>query len=433
MHVISTTARAVGAAMLVVALTCNVGYAKMSWKASKIFSMKSSWPFRDKDEPQEGTPTRVTCAWTDTVMSQPGKKSQRGFGGRILFYEEDEKSPILVDGQLVVYAFDETGREPTDNKPTRRYVFPAEQMPLHMSKNQLGASYSFFLPWDEAGGPKTEVSLICRFEPKGGSVVSSEQTRQVLPGAIAATPTAGDHRQPPKLPEGVPSKPVAKTLQSIQASRSEERNAKLVSYEVPVTADPQASAVGAPPEAAPAARRMTSTTINLPGSFQMPAAGSISTQPTQHVPRPFVPSQQQMQPAAVQQAPVTRPFSGTQSVAPMPALTPPVAYGQPANVPTFGAQTPTTSQAMTVPPTQTMIQAPPSNSVMSNAQVPIGQQQVHQAVGQATLQQQLLQQQAMQQQLMQQRMLQQQTGGQLPAQNSSTATVNYPAAGQPLR
>ena len=60
-----------------------------------------------------------------------------------------------------------------------------------MSKNKLGASYSFFLPWDEAGGPKTEVSLICRFEPKDGPVVTSEQTRQLLPGSIAATPTAG--------------------------------------------------------------------------------------------------------------------------------------------------------------------------------------------------------------------------------------------------
>jgi hypothetical protein len=435
MHVLSTTARAVFAAMLVVALTCDVGYAKMSWKPSKIFSMKSSWPFRDKDEPQEGTPTRVTCAWTDTVMSQPGKKSQRGFGGRLLFYEEDEKNPILVDGQLVVYAFDETGREPTDNKPTRRYVFPAEQMPLHMSKNQLGASYSFFLPWDEAGGPKTEVSLICRFEPKEGSVVSSEQTRQVLPGTIAATPVAGDRREPPKLPEGVPSKPIAKTLQSLQASRNEERTAKLASYEVPVAADPQAVSTLATSQAAAPARQMTSTTINLPNSFQMPAAGSISTQPTPHIPRQFVPSQQPMQPAAVPQAPVIRPFSGTQAVASMPALAPPVAYGQPANVPTFGAQTPTISQAMTVPPTQAMIQAPPSNSVMPNAQVPIGQQQVQQAVGQATLQQQLLQQQAMQQQLMQKRMLQQQApmqqaGQQLPVQNTSAAMVNYPAAGQ---
>ena len=242
MNALFIITRAAGAAMLIVALTCNVGYAKMSWKPSKIFSMKSSWPFRDKDEPQEGTPTRMTCAWTDTVMSQPGKKSQRGFGGRLVFYEEDEKNPIIVDGQLVVYAFDETGRDPTDNKPTRRYVFPAEQMPLHMSKNQLGASYSFFLPWDEAGGPKTEISLICRFEPKDGQVVSSEQTRQVLPGSIAATPTAGDHRQPPKLPEGVPSKPVAKTLQSIQADRIEERNAKLVSYEAPVATNPHAAA-----------------------------------------------------------------------------------------------------------------------------------------------------------------------------------------------
>ena len=41
-------------------------------------------------------------------MTQPGAKPQRGFGGRIMFYESEDKKPILVDGQLVVYAFDET-------------------------------------------------------------------------------------------------------------------------------------------------------------------------------------------------------------------------------------------------------------------------------------------------------------------------------------
>jgi hypothetical protein len=138
------------------------------FKPSKIFSLKNSWPWND--EPEEGIPLRVVGTWTDTVLTQPGQKPQRGFGGRLVFYGKDEKEPILVDGQLVVYAFDETGRDPTNNKPTRRYVFPADQVPRHMSISEIGASYSFWLPWDEAGGPRTEVSLICRFEPKGRAV-----------------------------------------------------------------------------------------------------------------------------------------------------------------------------------------------------------------------------------------------------------------------
>src|SRR5919106_8623 len=90
---------------------CSIPKAK-DLRPSKLFSL------RDDDEPEEGTPVRVVGTWTDTVLSQAGKKPQRGFGGRLTFYAEGEEKPILVDGQLVVYAFDETGREPTDNKPT---------------------------------------------------------------------------------------------------------------------------------------------------------------------------------------------------------------------------------------------------------------------------------------------------------------------------
>ncbi|HJQ80871.1 MAG TPA: hypothetical protein VJ828_12985, partial [Lacipirellulaceae bacterium] len=188
---------------------CSVPKKASDLKPSKLFSLE------DEDEPEEGIPVRMEGTWTDTVLNQPGKKPQRGFGGRLIFYGRDDHKPILVDGQLVVYAFDEAGREPTDNKPTRRYIFPADQLPLRMSKSEIGASYSFWLPWDEAGGPQTEVSLICRFEPKGGAVVVSEQTKHLLPGSLPANGEVA-RRGAPKLPEGVPSRPAQPTLESVQ-------------------------------------------------------------------------------------------------------------------------------------------------------------------------------------------------------------------------
>lgn len=443
MNAFSNTTRAIGVALFVAALAGNVGCTKLTtWKPSKMFSLDNTWPFRDKDAPQEGMPTRVAGTWTDTVLSQPGKKPQRGFGGRLVFYEEDEKKPILVDGQLVVYAFDETGREATDNKPTRRYVFPADQVPLHMSKNELGASYSFFLPWDDAGGPKTEVSLVCRFEPKDGAVVTSEQTRHMLPGSVAPAQIAGT-KQPPKLPEGVPAKPVVPTLQSMQKNRAEERRAQQASYESVAPSDPQGSDVNATTAVDAPARRMSATTINLPGSFQMPnAAAAAATQPAVHAPQQYVTNQsqlQQMPAAAVQQLPVTRPFAGAQPLVSSSGLSAPVAYGQPANVAGYGMpapQLPINSQAMTLPPTQNMMQAPASYSTSSTAQTQPTQQQAQQ---QAALQLQLLQQQMMQQQALQQRMIQPQSppqpaaSQQMPTQAGATANVSYPVAGQYLR
>ncbi len=261
-----------------------------------MFSLDSTWPFRDKDKPKEGTPERMVCTWADTVLTQAGQKPQRGFGGRIMFYEKDEKNPILVDGQLVVYAFDEAGRDPTDNKPTRRYVFPAEQMPIHMSKSELGASYSFWLPWDEAGGPRTDVSLICRFEPKGGSVVTSEQTKHRLPGSAPALATGGA-KKPPAIPEGVPTKPAIETLQSLQAKRTQEHSAQLANYEIAAPADPRAFPINATQDAySMPTRRMTATTINLPNNFQMPnAAAMMNAAPMPSVAQPAAQIEQPIQ------------------------------------------------------------------------------------------------------------------------------------------
>jgi hypothetical protein len=241
------------------------------FKPSKIFSMKSSWPWRDG--PDEGIPLRVVGTWTDTVLHQPGQKPQRGFGGRLMFYGRDEKEPILVDGQLVVYAFDETCRNPTDNKPTRRYVFPPDQLPLHMSESEIGASYSFWLPWDEAGGQRTEVSLICRFEPKGGAVITGEQTKHLLPGALAPQ-SATTAQQPPLLPEGVPSRPARMTLESLRSAQQHAPgDTQLTSYESPagpgVVTPAQVQTATLVPE-----RKMSVTSIRVPSNFQV-GAGAI--------------------------------------------------------------------------------------------------------------------------------------------------------------
>jgi hypothetical protein len=247
------------AAAVVVLAGCSMPKAS-DFKPSKLFSLG------DEDEPEKGIPVRMVGTWTDTVHTKAGQQAQRGFGGRLVFYGKKEEKPILVDGQLVVYAFDETGRAVTDNKPTRRYVFPPDQLPLHMSVSELGASYSFFLPWDEVGGPQTEVSLICRFEPKGGGVISSEQTRHRLPGTIPTAAVADG--KPPQLPEGVPYRPAQPTLESVQASRIQDPNVQQASFESPLpNIVPTAAVNGAAPING---LQMTTTSIPLPQHYHLP-------------------------------------------------------------------------------------------------------------------------------------------------------------------
>jgi hypothetical protein len=87
-----------------------------------------------------------------------------------------------VEGSLVVYAYDDTGAGPMQTPPTRKFVFPAEQLNEHYSESMLGHSYSFWLPWDKVGGEPRHISLIARFEPLKGPPIKSEITRHILPG-----------------------------------------------------------------------------------------------------------------------------------------------------------------------------------------------------------------------------------------------------------
>ncbi len=140
-------------------------------------------PWKSKKKPEVKVPARIAATWTNAVRQQPGKASQRGFGGRLYFYHSKDSEPVAVDGQLVVYAFDETGRKPTDNKPSRRFVFPPEQFAKHLSESEFGVSYSVWLPWGDVAGPSADVSLIARFEPRvGGTLLVSEQATSRLPG-----------------------------------------------------------------------------------------------------------------------------------------------------------------------------------------------------------------------------------------------------------
>jgi hypothetical protein len=146
-----------------------------NWDVKKAVGMKP-----EKPEPE--LPERMVATWTDTTLSTAGQSAKRGFGGKLMFFKRDSEDPVRVEGNLVVYAFDETDRPDHETHPTRRYIFPMDEFIRHESESTLGPTYSFWLPWDEVGGQQRHISLIAKFEPKDGAVVIGEQTRHLLPG-----------------------------------------------------------------------------------------------------------------------------------------------------------------------------------------------------------------------------------------------------------
>ena len=201
--------------------------------SSLSFPKDFSWPW---DSDHTKAPTRMTDMWSFTVLRQPGQAGVRGYGGRLMFYDAEDKA-MKVDGTLTVYAFDARSSNPSQAVPERKFVFLQKDLPKHYSESKLGHSYSFWLPWDEVGGPERQVVLATRFENKGGQVLLSAPSRQILPGG--AKPDADK----PPAPNGVARVHTAAASDVRQVSHQEDL-----------------------PDGAPN-RSVTSATIDLPPSF----------------------------------------------------------------------------------------------------------------------------------------------------------------------
>ena len=132
----------------------------------------------------ESTPVRIAAVWTHDIVNVPGTNPVQGFGGRIYFYNHEQKA-IQVDGELVVFAFDDTKaaqqESPTRN-PDRKFVFRADQLQTHLSDSELGPSYSFWIPWQEFGGEQRLISLVPVFSPLEGRNVTGHFSKTSLPG-----------------------------------------------------------------------------------------------------------------------------------------------------------------------------------------------------------------------------------------------------------
>jgi len=127
------------------------------------------------------TPARLIAIWSEAMYTQPGQRPTRGFGGRLYFYSAKDKT-VPVEGQLVVYAYDDSQDGQPRQTPSRKFAFTPEQFTQHYSATELGASYSIWIPWDEVGGVRKSISLLPVFTSTSGQVVMGDQSVNVLPG-----------------------------------------------------------------------------------------------------------------------------------------------------------------------------------------------------------------------------------------------------------
>ena len=138
----------------------------LSGCATKELALTKALPWPGSAKKYE-TPEKVIAIWTDAVYQLPGTSPTRGFGGRVYFYNADEEV-IPVNGQLVVYAFDDSDPHASTDQPSRKYAFTADQLTKYYSDSDLGASYNIWIPWDAVGGSEKQIALLPVFVDDSG-------------------------------------------------------------------------------------------------------------------------------------------------------------------------------------------------------------------------------------------------------------------------
>ena len=130
-------------------------------------------------------PRRCVAVWSPAARVVNGIP-ERGFAARVTFFGTDSKKGVKVDGDAVVFAFDEyPGRSAGNNAPDKTYPILAEDLKkLQSYSKKLGYSYSLWVPWDNDGpeGERKTVSLIVKLVQKNGGAVMSGQAKCLLPG-----------------------------------------------------------------------------------------------------------------------------------------------------------------------------------------------------------------------------------------------------------
>jgi hypothetical protein len=122
----------------------------------------------------------MAVIWSPAMLNSPGKKPTRGFGGRVYFYDGQNKA-VPVEGQLVVYGYNDS-KQHDSKTPDRKFAFTPEQFTSHFSRTELGASYSVWVPWDEVGNTQMDISLVPIFTASSGQLLVGQASKVVLPG-----------------------------------------------------------------------------------------------------------------------------------------------------------------------------------------------------------------------------------------------------------
>ena len=176
-------------------LTVMTGCGETAFLNWTNFKFPEKIPTADEKNPA----VRIVCIWEPAQGRGVSGAPSRGFAGQILFFQRGNPSPLMVEGDVRIYLFDEHGSPEEQAKPIRQFDFIGGAWTSHGNLGQLGPSYHIFIPYVRKHSYETRCSLRVRLKPTAGPVIFSEPVSVTLPGRKRETETDAEGPAVPLL------------------------------------------------------------------------------------------------------------------------------------------------------------------------------------------------------------------------------------------
>lgn len=192
---------------------------------------------------------KCLCVWQTAEGYDAQGKPCRGVAGQVFFFNRDSAIPVMVDGDVRVFVFDDQGTEADQVKPLSQIDIDRQTWNAQLTSTQFGPAYRLFVPYVRPGRHQAQLGVRLRMTPDSGPVVFSD---------LSTIEFAG--HKPEKAAKGDESPTTAKVEQALRERLADSQTAS--SSDGHQLADAQSQASKRPPSKTIATIRTTARTEN---------------------------------------------------------------------------------------------------------------------------------------------------------------------------
>lgn len=125
---------------------------------------------------------KCLCVWQTADGFDSEGKPCRGVAGQVFFFNRDNAVPVMVNGDVHVFVFDDQGTEADQSKPLSQFDIDRQTWNTQLTRTQFGPAYRLFVPYTRPGRNQAELAVRLRMTPDSGPVVYSDLSTINLTG-----------------------------------------------------------------------------------------------------------------------------------------------------------------------------------------------------------------------------------------------------------